>query len=161
MSVRFEWALTASSERSGWLFRDFSTLDAHSASLRLKAPAYPNAPAGSDTDIHRRWRWGRKVLRQRRIVGRRRSIGVNRIGNVGAPAYRNSVADASADIRVRHTGRLHDGTHLRNPRKGRHCYPACNPRPHPKIHRDLLSITAVLRASILPARVMVSNGNAA
>ena len=32
-------------------------------------------------------RWGRIVLGQRRIRGRRRDIGVDRIGNVGAPAH--------------------------------------------------------------------------
>jgi hypothetical protein len=54
----------------------------------LRAPAHMDSPAGSNADTYRRrwWRWGRKVLRQRRIVGRRRDIGVDRIGNVGAPA---------------------------------------------------------------------------
>jgi len=63
-------------------------VDAFDGVALLEAPAYTDSPAGSNADICRRrwWRWGRKVLRQRRIVGRRRDIGVDRIGNVGAPA---------------------------------------------------------------------------
>src|SRR5208337_1354346 len=47
------------------------------------APAYMDSPAGSDAHTYRRRWWGRKVLRQRRVVGRRWDIRVDSIGNVG------------------------------------------------------------------------------
>lgn len=110
----------------------------------LGAPAHMDTLAGSNADTYRRrwWGRGRKVLRQRRIVGRRRDIGVDRIGNVGAPADRNTSADAGADVGVGHTGGLHDGIYLRNRRKSQHRYPHGSPRPQPQIHRDLLPVTA-------------------
>lgn len=101
-----------------------------------------NSPAGSDANIHRgRRRWGRKVLRQWCIRVRWRDIGVDSIGNVGAPAHGDTPADACADVGVGHTGRLYDGIHLRNRGKGQYSYRPCSPRPHPPVHQDLLTLT--------------------
>jgi hypothetical protein len=106
----------------------------HTRSRGLEATAY--SPA-SNADVYR-WRWGRIVLRQRRIVGRRWDIGVDRIGNVGAAADRNTPADVRADVGVGHARGLNDVTHFRNRRDRQHRYPRGSPRSDAQIHREVL-----------------------
>src|ERR1700757_1410521 len=62
-----------------------SRLSRRARGVALCAPADMDSASGPDADAHRR-RWRRKVLRQGRIGARWRNVGVDRIGNVGAPA---------------------------------------------------------------------------
>ena len=76
--------------------------------LRAPADVDPSAGTNTDADRRRRRRRRREIPRQRRVVGRRRDVAVDRVGHVGAPAHRNTPADACAHVGVGHTGGQHE-----------------------------------------------------
>src|SRR3984885_6067350 len=91
--------------------------------LDLRATADVDSSAGANADVdRRRWWRGWKIPRQRRIVGRRWDIAVDRVGNVGAPAHGNTPADACAHVGVGHTSG-HNGIR----RDDAHRYPGGDP----------------------------------
>lgn len=69
--------------------------------------------------LWRGWGW-RIVLGQRGIVRRRRNVGGNRIGEVGAPTNPNPPANAGAHVGPCHTRGLHCGDNFGDGRNRQH-----------------------------------------
>src|SRR6478735_5249244 len=80
---------------------------------RLIAPAGVDPPAvvaDTPVDIRRR-RW---VIWHRSVVSRRRHVGSDYIGDVGAPTYRNAPAGTGAHVGVRDSWGVNDDDSPRN-----------------------------------------------